>query len=99
MLLSLANFNNSAAHSRTCEMLPGELSMASVMMVCMESMTTNCGCSLRTCRKIWSSEVSHTTMQDERDKNPSRPSAFPPALGTKRSARNFNCRALSSPLT
>ena len=41
--LDLAKRNNADAHSRTWATLPGELSMLSVLIVCMESTTTRLG--------------------------------------------------------
>ena len=83
-----------AAHSRICARLPGEDSTPSVWMVCMESMTTRSGCIASICRKICSSEVSHST-----DTSASWPSEPSWAAGVRRSARSLIWRALSSPLT
>ena len=58
MPLVLANLNKAAAHSRTCEILPGELSTSSVAIVCMESITTSLGACSCICVKIFSNDVS-----------------------------------------
>ena len=83
--LSLAYFKMAAAHSRTCVMLPGALSMVSLEMVCTESITTKSGCVFLMCVKICSKRVSQTSKQS--------------AEGSMRSARSFICFSLSSPLT
>ena len=86
VLVSLAYLSNDAAHSLTCDTLPGEDSMASVDMVCMESMTTRSGFTLCIWVNMFSNEVSHTMRQsDDRFR--------------RRSARSLSCRALSSPDT
>lgn len=56
--LVLANLSSAEAHSLICDTLPGLESTSSVEMVCIESMTTNCGCASRMQAKMLSSEVS-----------------------------------------
>ena len=61
--VSLAKRRMEAEHSLTCAMLPGDDSMLSVEMVCMESMITKSGLVFLICTKICSSEVSQTIRQ------------------------------------
>ena len=67
-------------------MLPGDESTASLLIVCIESMTSNSGLMFFICVKIVSSDVSQTIWQL-------------PRSWVMRSARNFICCTLSSPDT
>ena len=85
MPLVLAKRSKAEAHSRTCVMLPGELSTSEVEIVWMESMMTSSGLASLMLSKIFSNDVSHNTCT----------AALPPM----RSARILIWWALSSPLT
>ena len=61
--VSLAKRRMDAEHSRTCEILPGDDSMLSVEIVCMESMMTRSGLVFLMWTYICSSDVSHTMRQ------------------------------------
>ena len=82
-----------AAHSLTCDTLPGPLSTVSVCIVCMESMIIISGLTFCMWSVILSSDVSHSIITLS-----SLPSPWFPVLSRRR-ARIFSWCALSSPLT
>ena len=63
--VSFANFKIDAEHSRTCTILPGEESMVSVEIVCMESIMTRSGAVFLILVKICSKDVSQAINKSE----------------------------------